>query len=516
MPGFQNVLHASRQQPDSSGAVTFWLNGERCVAAAGEAQQRVATWLRDTRHLSGTKLACGTGDCGSCTVLLAAPHESPPRWRAVNSCLLFVHQLHACDVRTVEGIGNPSSLNVVQRALVDGHGTQCGMCTPGLVVSMTAALQQPCPADTRWWAQALCGNVCRCTGYVSVLEAAVAAAQFTHDTPSPEPLAATTTPPFSAAWLTERVRLGHTALAVEQRLEGESSARSVPSTAVVKPSTLAHALAHLATHPNSVVAAGTTDLALEPSKVERPWLDLSLIAELAACEITRGTAGAPDVLTMGAMTTWRALRAVAARECSPLAALLDRMGGPQVQERATVGGNIMTASSIGDLLPLLYAMEAVAEIAHRDGVRYCRIQDLIVGARTVALREGELLTKVQLPLPRAHDQLVLEKVSRRRDMDIATVSLAVHWSYDASGRVAHVAIAAGGVAPTVLRFPTAEARLVGSAGSPHDWQDAATLVIDAAAPRSDVRGSAEYRRRVLHGLVASLAGVSTAHPGAST
>lgn len=516
MPGFQNVHHAARQQPDSKGAVTFWLNGERCVAAAAEAPQRVATWLRDTRHLSGTKLACGTGDCGSCTVLLAAPHEDPPRWRAVNSCLLFVHQLHACDVRTVEGIGNASSLNVVQRALVDGHGTQCGMCTPGLVVSMTAALQQPCPSDARWWAQTLCGNVCRCTGYVSVLEAAVAATRLAHDTSSQQPPAATTVPPFSAAWLTERVQLGRTALSLEQSSGGEDATRSAPSANIVKPSTLAHALAHLATHPHSVVAAGTTDLALEHSKVERPWLDLSLIAELTACEITRGAAGAPDVLTMGAMTTWRALRAVAARECAPLAALLDRMGGPQIQERATVGGNIMTASSIGDLLPLLYALEAVAEIAHRDGIRFCRIQDLIVGARTVALREGELLTRVQLPLPRTHDRLVLEKASRRRDMDIATVSLAAHWSYDASGRVAHVAIAAGGVAPTVVRFPAAEARMVGSAGSPRDWQDAATLVTNAATPRSDVRGSAEYRRRVLHGLVASLAGMPTEHPGAAT
>lgn len=109
------------------------------------------------------------------------------------------------------------------------------------------------------------------------------------------------------------------------------------------------------------------------------------------------------------MTTWRTLRAIAERECQPLATLLDRMGGPQIQERATVGGNIMTASSIGDLLPLLYAMDATAEMAHRDGVRQCRLRELIVGPRTVALREGELLTKVRLPLPRTHDRLVLEK-----------------------------------------------------------------------------------------------------------
>lgn len=505
MPGSPNALHASRQHPAASGAVTFWLNGEQCIASADEARQRLSTWLRETRHLSGTKLACGTGDCGSCTILLAAPHEEPPRWRAVNSCLLFVHQLHACDVRTVEGVGGPSSLSAVQRALVDGHGTQCGMCTPGLVMSMTAALQQPCPTDTRWWAQALCGNVCRCTGYASVLDAAVSAARETQ-----------LTPPFSGAWLTDRAQLSQTASTVEPVIDGAEQAHVVPHAAIVKPTTLAHALAHLAAHPSSIVAAGTTDLALEPSVVERSWLDLSLISELTACETMRDAAGAPDVLVMGAMTTWRTLRAIAVQECRPLAALLDRMGGPQIQERATVGGNIMTASSIGDLLPLLYAMDATAEIAHHDGLRQCRIQELIVGPRSAALRAGELLTKVRLPLPRLHDQLVLEKVSRRRDMDIATVSLAVHWRRDSSGRLSHAAIAAGGVAPTVLRFPAAEARLIGSTGSAQDWHDAAALVATAAKPRSDVRGSAEYRRSVLHGLIASLALHSSEQPGGPT
>ncbi|GAB1343727.1 xanthine dehydrogenase small subunit [Gemmatimonas sp.] len=484
------------------GAITFWLNGERYTAPASEARQRLTTWLRETRHLTGTKLVCGTGDCGSCTVLLAAPYEEPPRWRAVNSCLLFVHQLHAHEVRTVEGIGSPSSLHAAQRALVDGHGTQCGMCTPGLVMSMTAALQQPCPSDTRWWAQTLCGNVCRCTGYASVLDAAVSAAL---ETP--------VTPPFSGAWLADRAQLSQAATTVARDIDEAAQAASVPNAAIVKPTTLAHALAHLAAHPSSMVAAGTTDLALEPSVGERSWLDLSLLKELAAHEIIRGPTDTPDVLVLGAMTTWRTLRAIAERECQPLATLLDRMGGPQIQERATVGGNIMTASSIGDLLPLLYAMDATAEMAHRDGVRQCRLRELIVGPRTVALREGELLTKVRLPLPRTHDRLVLEKVSRRRDMDIATVSLAVHWRHDSSGRVSHAAIAAGGVAPTVLRFPAAEARLVGSTGSGRDWHDAATLVTDAAMPRSDVRGSAEYRRRVLHGLVASLASNATEQPG---
>ena len=481
--------------------VVLWLNGTRVSVSGAWAAASLACWLRDDRRLTGTKVACGTGDCGSCTVLVAPPHVSPPRWHAVNACLQFVHQLHGCEVRTVEGLGHEHALSPVQQALVDGHGTQCGMCTPGFVVQMTDALQTPprgAANGAGWWAQALRGNVCRCTGYTAIFDAGIAAANGEGG-----PMASCV-PSFTAPWLSERRALAATALDLTHGSATERHRRRT-RTRTLRPATLTQALAAAAAVPECIIAAGTTDLAVDgpaAHDADAVWLDISGLHELTSVTVER-TSGAP-VLSIGALATWRQLQPIADTYCAPLATLLPRMGGPQIHAAATVGGNVMTASPIGDLLPLFLVMNATLEFSHRDGVRRVPVSEAITGYRQVDRRAGELLTRIDVPLPAAHEQLVLEKVSRRRDMDIATVSLAARWHRDADGALSGVALAAGGVGPRVLRLATAESVLSGSQGTAADWEHAALAAADSVAPRDDVRGSAGYRRRVLTRLITSL------------
>lgn len=503
MSALPNAPAHSEITPGAPDTVVFWLNGERTEVPSSVSHERLSTWLRNTRGLTGTKVSCGTGDCGSCTVLVATAHHEPPRWQAVNACLQFVHQLHGGELRTVEGVGTPDALTVAQDALVCRHGSQCGMCTPGLVMAITAALQDTPPATATDWAAALCGNVCRCTGYTAIVDAALHTA----------PLRASATadavvPEFSPAWLTAR----HALHAHTLTLAGPVR--------VVKPATLAEALEQLAQSPASRVVAGATDVAVEsdmyadahtePGAANR--LDIGHLAELETIEMSSGPHGRR--LTLGANVRWSALEKLAAAECPPLASLLRRMGSPQIRAVATVGGNIMTASPIGDLLPLLLVMNADLEFAHRDGTRRVPLHEAIVGYRQIDLRPGELLVRVHLPLPHAHEHLVLEKVSRRRDMDIATVSLAARWHVSAEGCIREIALAVGGAGPTAQRLPEVEQLLEGRDNVAATWRAAALHLSECVHPRDDVRGSAEYRRRVLGQLVSALPSLGDAARGA--
>ena len=507
MSTFQNTRPAPTSPTAASDEVVCWLNGERVTVQGDATLERLSSWLRTRRRLTGTKVACGTGDCGSCTVLVAGAHENPPRWLPVNACLGFVYQFHGSELRTIEGIGAPDWLTPLQEAMVHSHGAQCGVCTPGIVMAATAVMQDDAPTAREQWARCLSGNVCRCTGYTAIIDAAIHATVHAttlaeHSAPDDRP--AHGVPPFTDAWLAEREALRGRPLAVGSA--GCATDTATPRT--IRPVTLAAAIEALVTAPHCVVTAGTTDLALDEPPEDATWLDIGQLQELRGVDLLPADPADPsarDVLVLGALTTWQELASIAGQQCPPLAALLQRMGGPQVRARATVGGNVMTASPIGDLLPLLYVLETHLEFTGPTGSRQVSVREAITGYRTVQRGPAELLTRVRVALPHAHEKLALEKVSRRRDMDIAALSLAAWWARDASGRVRHVALAAGGVGPTVLRLTDAERRLNGSPGAADDWREAAALAVHAIEARTDVRGSATYRRQVLANLITSLA-----------
>ncbi len=484
-----------------SDHVVLWVNGTAHAVHGADAVQPLSAFLRSTLHLTGTKVACGTGDCGACTVLVASP-QVHGQWTPINACIRYVFQLHGCHVLTIEGVGTATALVPAQRAVAARHASQCGFCTPGIVLSMTAVLHNSAntastAAKAIDWPTALSGNLCRCTGYQAVLDAATEAAT----TAQAGGLAI---PVPDSAWRDEAIR--HAATPVDLRVcSPEGTLR------VVRCPSLAETLKHLQTNPDAVIIGGATDFAVEqtdrPASVarDRHWLATDHLAELQMIREGAPHASGHRVLEIGAGVRWSALQEVCIHTCPPLAEIIGRVGGPQIRHAGTIGGNIMTASPIADLLPMLLVMNAEVVLTAADASRRVPIAQFIIGYRTVDRRLNELLTAVLLSLPHDDEVLRLTKVSRRHDGDIATVALAVRWREEQE-TLRDVAIAVGGMGPMAVRLTHTEQALEGQPATDASWSVAASQAMDVARdalhPRSDVRGAAAYRREVLRNLLA--------------
>ena len=482
-----------------------WLNEETRVVEGPEALLPVSSWLRTVLHLNGTKVACGTGDCGACTVLVATPAgeaDATVRWHPLNSCVRFVFQLHGCHVVTIEGLSSAEALAPAQRCLMACHASQCGFCTPGFALTMTAALEHSGkPVD---WRAALAGNVCRCTGYSAILEAAEQAESLVQSESSDHWLN-TRFPP--ERWQSKAREVYHQTLTIPGHDGG-----SARTPALYRPSSVEEALAWLAHEPHAHIVAGATDLGVEGLDATRPVLCIEHLTELVEWSVTSH----PDVsnhdtaqqtLILGALVRWQELPAIFSRtagvHAASLSALVARVGGPQIRAAGTVGGNIMTASPIGDLLPLLLVLEARVELRSAHETRVIPLCEFASGYRATIRRSDELLTRVFVTLPQADEQVRLEKVSRRFEVDIATVSLAARWRDD-HGILRDVQLAAGGMGPVAGRLVHTEAVLNGATNVADSWATAAATCAQDVTPRNDVRGSAAYRSLVLQTLIAHL------------
>jgi xanthine dehydrogenase small subunit len=486
--------------------VVVWLNGEARVVRGQDALLPVSVWLRATLHLNGTKVACGTGDCGACTVLVATPPSEPDataQWHPLNSCVRFVFQLHGCHVVTIEGLSGAEALAPAQRCLMACHASQCGFCTPGFALTITATLEHGAlPVN---WRDALAGNVCRCTGYSAILEAAEQTVTLVQSEGIDHWLN-TRFPRHS--WQPEaRALYHHQTLAIAGH---DRSPERAP--ALYRPATVEDALDRLAHEPHAQIVAGATDIGVEGLDATRPVLCIEHLAELTEWSVAspsdtseHGTAG--HTLTLGALVRWQDLPGIfsqtAGVHAASLSALVARVGGPQIRAAGTVGGNIMTASPIGDLLPLLLVLEARVELRSARETRVIPLREFANGYRTTIRRSDELLTRVFVTLPLANEQLRLEKVSRRYEVDIATVSLAARWRDD-EGILRDVQLAVGGMGPAAGRLVRAEAVLNGAANAAESWATAAATCVQDVTPRNDVRGSAAYRSLVLQTLITHL------------
>jgi xanthine dehydrogenase small subunit len=480
--------------------VILWVNGRRLEVRGADMVLTLSAFLRTRLHLTGTKIACNEGDCGACTV--AVRGRVAGSWNAipVDSCIRFVFQCDGQAFETVEGLAAGGVLTPVQQAMVECHGSQCGYCTPGFVMTLSAvheqARQAGTPADAIDWPVELAGNLCRCTGYAPILEAGAVALRC-QDAARPLPLANRDTIAAESA----KLRRDMLDLEVEQPAHCR----------IYRPATMEQALDFRAAHPDAVVIAGGTDIAVDihhGTPMPAAWLDLSgldALTELSWVDPT-GDAGT-RVLRLGALATWEDVRRACREACPEFAALLTRFGGPQIRHVGTVGGNIVTGSSIADALPFLVVMGAVCEVASARGPRTVGIEAFIADG---GLASDELLIALRLPLPAPHERLQLAKVSRRHDLDIATVGGAFRMMVD-GGVITAATVAVGGVAPTVVRLPQTEAWLTGRPFTPATFAEAGDRAVGEITPRSDVRGSADYRSHLVRGLLRRFAVVHTSH-----
>jgi xanthine dehydrogenase small subunit len=444
-------------------SIAFILNGRpRTLPESVPPSMSLLDWLR-ADGLTGTKEGCAEGDCGACTVVIeGADGARTP----INACLAMLGQMHGRTIRTVEGLrGADGAPHPIQRAMAESDGTQCGFCTPGIVMSAWAHARQG--GDVH---EALAGNLCRCTGYRPIVE--VFSALTDDGAPPPAP------PPVAAA-----------------RFEA-------PGQVFWLPATLDEALRLRAAHPDAWLLAGGTDLGLRVS--DHRQVPAAIICLLNLPEL-QGIEGGADGLRIGAATSYATLLDHCRADASfgPFAALLARLGSRQIRGLGTLGGNLGTASPIGDALPPLIALGATLRVASLRGERDVPVQDFLTGYRANALAADEVIVSVFLPRPPEGALFACEKVSKRHDQDIATVGAAMLLRAEA-GCVVQARLAFGGVGATVVRAARAEAALVGRPFDAARIAAAGAALARDIAPLSDWRGSAAYRLAVAQGLLRRL------------
>jgi xanthine dehydrogenase small subunit len=450
----------------------FLLNGRRADLEGSAVQATLLDYLRD-QGLTGAKEGCAEGECGACTVVMLMDEAGGSAYRAVNSCLMFAAMAAGREIYTVESLANNGELAEVQKAMAAAGGSQCGYCTPGFVMSMFAEQYRRDRAGA-CDPHELSGNLCRCTGYRPIRDAAVS-------------LGAPPEGEFLA-------RLSQPA----RRLE--SVDHHVGKSRFSRPATLSECFSILTADPEARLVAGGTDMGVESNLRGIRWnhiVSLEAIGELREFSETAGRvlvgAGLPLSEIPGRWTT----APEAFREW------LDLFGSPTVRNRATLGGNLATASAIGDGAPLLLALDAVLHLASARGRRVVPLQSFFTGYRRTDLGPGELIAAVEIPKP-LPAFLKFYKVAKRRMDDISTVAacMAMDWDEsDRAGRIARCRFAFNGVAAVPLRAMAAEEAVVGQR-----WNEAAVERAQAALDRtlrpiSDHRGSAEYRLAVAKSLV---------------
>ncbi len=444
--------------------ITFLLNGEVVSLTGLAPTTTLLDWLRETQHLTGTKEGCNEGDCGACTVMITDEDGS----RALNGCILFMPQINGKSVTTVEGISAPDgTLHPVQQTMIDHHGSQCGFCTPGFVVTMaTAHLNGKTDHDTQ-----LAGNLCRCTGYAPIIRAAQAA----QAAPVPKHLRAFKLPD---------------GIKSPEGTDGGTQ----PSTHV-QPRT-SDELAHwYAENPDATLIAGATDVGLWVTKQFR---DLGTTAFINQIPDLRGIADMGDHWRIGATTTIADLETHFAPLHASLATMLRRYGSTQVRNAATIGGNIANGSPIGDGPPALIAMGATLHLRHGDTRRSLPLEDFFIDYGKQDRVPGEFVEAVTVP--KQPDTLRYYKLSKRFDQDISAVCGCINITRD-GGNITDARIAFGGMAGTPKRAAQAEAALINNPFTEATIHLAMKALHKEFQPLTDARASAQYRLATAQNLL---------------
>ena len=447
--------------------------------------------LREDLRCTAVKEGCASGDCGACTVAVAEAEEGGRlHWRAINSCIRLAHSVEGMAVFTAEDIaGEGGRLHPAQRAMLECHGSQCGFCTPGFVMSLFALhRQRDGAAVSRGDAlHALSGNLCRCTGYRPILDAA----QTMHHWPDV---------PLDESGLLQQLKL----LAQDGRAPAADSASNFYAT----PTTLAELLRLRAAHPQALIAAGTTDVGLWVTKQHRRFgqiIDVTRVTELRRIE--RGA----HSLSIGAAASLTEAFDALAESRPQLKPFFDRFAGLPVRESGTLGGNVANGSPIGDSMPLLIALGATLVLASTRGERTLPIEDFYLAYRKTALAPDEVLARIEVPQPTPHEWLRADKISKRFEDDISAVCLAVALQVE-DGVIHSARIGAGGVAAVPARAIQTEAALAGQQCAEAIFDAAASVLEAEFKPLSDMRASSAYRRAVLGNLLRR--GWQQSQPGA--
>jgi xanthine dehydrogenase small subunit len=464
-------------------SIRFILNGEDIALSSLDPTETLLDFLRLKRRLTGSKEGCAEGDCGACTVLVGRLVSGRLSYETVNACIRFVGSLNATHVVTVEHLAaKDGTLHPVQQAMVDCHGSQCGFCTPGFVMSLYGlwlASENPGRAEIE---RALQGNLCRCTGYEPIVKAAELVARMR---PSAlfDPL--------------ERERAN-----IIARLEDLTTRETIliegDGRRLIVPGSVEALAATMAAHPKATIVSGATDVGLWVTKQMRvldPVVFINHLDELQDIVVT------PEGITLGAGVSYSAAFEALQQEIPAFARLITRIGGQQVRNMGTIGGNVANGSPIGDTPPVLIALGATVTLRSATGIRTLPLEDFFIDYGKQDRQPGEFVERIFVPRPKTESTLAIYKISKRRDEDISALCGAFHLETDASGVVTHIRIAFGGMAGTPKRARAVEAALYGKSFT-QDAVDSARDAFDRDyQPLTDWRATAEYRQLTAKNLL---------------
>jgi xanthine dehydrogenase small subunit len=466
--------------PATRDSLCFVLNGEITAVRHIAPTKMVLNFLREDLGKTGTKEGCAEGDCGACTVVVGELHGESIAMQAVNACLQFVPTLDGKALFTVEHLRQPDGrLHPVQAAMVACHGSQCGFCTPGFVMSLWGLYlaharqgSRPTPAQIR---TALTGNLCRCTGYRPIL----AAGEQMFDLP---------TVAFDSEALCETLKSLRRRESLVYAHEGQR---------FYAPQSLAE-LTHLrAANPQATLLAGGTDVGVWVTKQFRALGDIVYIGQVAELQAIRDEAG---VLRIGAGVSLTDSYAALVKHYPQLTDMWERFASVPIRNAGTLGGNVANGSPIGDALPGLIALGARVVLRNSDGARVLPMEDLYVGYMQKTMQPDEVVEAVEVPWPSPAGQFRTYKVSKRYDSDISAVCAAFALTVDA-GTIVQARVAFSGMAATPQRASHTEAALAGQPWTETTLRTARAALATDYTPITDLRATAAYRMQVAQNLL---------------
>ena len=474
----------------------FLLNGESVDVAGIAPQTTLLDYLRGERRLTGTKEGCAEGDCGACTVVLAEPAADGPglAWKPVNACIRLLPSVAGKAVFTVEALKSAGALHPAQRALVACHGSQCGFCTPGFTMSLFGLYKNAHRPPRAAVEEALSGNLCRCTGYRPIVDAA----QAMYDI-APAEGAGTWRGPGRAADGGPIVTPEEIALADRLRALADRNPATYEAAGRrwFAPRTADALAAVVAAHPDARIVAGATDVGLWITKHQRDVGDIVYTGD--AADLAR-IVTTPAHMAIGAACTLAEAFAALDRQWPELHEAWSRFASVPIRNSGTLGGNVANGSPIGDSMPALIALGATVVLRRGAATRELPLEDFYVAYQKTALEPGEFVAEIRVPRRAANVLVRAYKVSKRFEQDISSVFACFALALDGP-RIVSARIGCGGVAATPRRATATEAALTGRAWDDAAADDAVRTLAAEFTPIDDMRASAGYRRAVLANLL---------------
>ncbi|WP_413730427.1 xanthine dehydrogenase small subunit [Sodalis sp. RH22] len=469
--------------------IRFLLNQTLVSETGLDANLSVLDYLRRRQGRMGAKEGCASGDCGACTVVLVQAAGGKLRYDSINACITLIGALHGKQLLTVEDLSHQGQLHGVQQAMVDNHASQCGFCTPGIVMSLFA-LQKSAAGDTDdAITQALGGNLCRCTGYRPIMDAARQICRAVDDRFSDQ----------ENQTLAQLAQLQQQDdQSVSAPLSGPVDGAGVPARPVsLRPRTLAQLGATFLRHPDARLLAGGTDLALAITlrRETLPLLiDINHIPELKILSATE------KQLEIGAAASLSACEPFLARHLPEFRAALTRFASRQVRNQATLGGNLANASPVGDGAPMLLALDARLVLRRGGDARELPLAQFFLSYRHTALAAGEFIERIIVPRVTASHKCQFYKVAKRREDDISAVFAAFCCEIE-GGIIRSARLAYGGMAEIPRRATGAEGAMLGQPWERKTVELACLRLADDFTPLSDLRAGGAYRLRVAQNLL---------------